>query len=380
MPNHFVDIHVIQTLPSNNLNRDETGSPKTMTYGGVRRARVSSQAWKAAMRKWFNKNLDLNKMGVRTKNVPQLIIDEINSRGRDDLTEEDVINRMTDAMAILLPKSSGKDKKSGINQVTDEVTGDVSYQTEALFMIGRKQISNLVDVMLNDDLDEKERKDLIQRALQEDQAMDASLFGRMVADLPAINVDAAAQVAHAMGVSRVIPEFDFYTAMDDFNMTDHAGSAMMGTIEFNSSVLYRYADISLDQLKENLGNDEAVATAVEDFVKAFVYSMPSGKQNTFAAQSLPDAVVVTIRPERPVSYADAFVEPVEGKNLTNTAIDKMVDYAKSLKSAYDLKEDGSFVMYVNDGNLKELGSSMNLNELVSNVGNTVRDVLHNDEN
>lgn len=380
MPNHFVDIHVIQTLPSNNLNRDETGSPKTMTYGGVRRARVSSQAWKAAMRKWFNKNLDLNKMGVRTKNVPQLIIDEINSRGRDDLTEEDAINRMTDAMAVLLPKSSGKDKKSGINQVTDEVTGDVSYQTEALFMIGRKQISNLVDVMLNDDLDEKERKDLIQQALQEDQAMDASLFGRMVADLPAINVDAAAQVAHAMGVSRVIPEFDFYTAMDDFNMTDRAGSAMMGTIEFNSSVLYRYADISLDQLKENLGNDEAVATAVEDFVKAFVYSMPSGKQNTFAAQSLPDAVVVTIRPERPVSYADAFIEPVEGKNLTNTAIDKMVDYAKSLKSAYDLKEDGSFVMYVNDGNLKELGSSMNLNELVANVGNTVRDVLHNDEN
>lgn len=380
MPNHFVDIHVIQTLPSNNLNRDETGSPKTMTYGGVRRARVSSQAWKAAMRKWFNKNLDLNKMGVRTKNVPQLIIDEINSRGRDDLTEEDVINRMTDAMAILLPKSSGKDKKSGINQVTDEATGDVSYQTEALFMIGRKQISNLVDVMLNDDLDEKERKDLIRRALQEDQAMDASLFGRMVADSPAINVDAAAQVAHAMGVSRVIPEFDFYTAMDDFNMTDHAGSAMMGTIEFNSSVLYRYADISLDQLKENLGNDEAVATAVEDFVKAFVYSMPSGKQNTFAAQSLPDAVVVTIRPERPVSYADAFIEPVEGKNLTNTAIDKMVDYAKSLKSAYDLKEDGSFVMYVNDGNLKKLGSPMDLNELVANVGNTVRDVLHNDEN
>ena len=40
----FLDIHAIQTLPPSNINRDDTGSPKTAMYGGVRRARVSSSS------------------------------------------------------------------------------------------------------------------------------------------------------------------------------------------------------------------------------------------------------------------------------------------------------------------------------------------------
>ena len=50
----FVDIHAIQSLPPSNVNRDDTGSPKTAIYGGVRRSRVSSQSWKRAIRQYFN--------------------------------------------------------------------------------------------------------------------------------------------------------------------------------------------------------------------------------------------------------------------------------------------------------------------------------------
>ena len=42
----YIDIHVLQTVPPSNINRDDTGSPKTARFGGVVRARVSSQAWK----------------------------------------------------------------------------------------------------------------------------------------------------------------------------------------------------------------------------------------------------------------------------------------------------------------------------------------------
>ena len=49
----YLDIHVIQSLPPSNVNRDDTGSPKTAVYGGVRRARVSSQSWKRAIRQYF---------------------------------------------------------------------------------------------------------------------------------------------------------------------------------------------------------------------------------------------------------------------------------------------------------------------------------------
>ena len=46
----YVDVHVLQTVPPSCVNRDDTGSPKTAVYGGAVRARVSSQAWKRAVR------------------------------------------------------------------------------------------------------------------------------------------------------------------------------------------------------------------------------------------------------------------------------------------------------------------------------------------
>ena len=49
----FIDVHILQTVPPSNINRDDTGSPKTAVYGGVTRARVSSQSWKHAMRMMF---------------------------------------------------------------------------------------------------------------------------------------------------------------------------------------------------------------------------------------------------------------------------------------------------------------------------------------
>lgn len=48
--NLYVDIHVLQTVPSSNINRDDTGAPKTAVYGGTTRSRVSSQSWKKAIR------------------------------------------------------------------------------------------------------------------------------------------------------------------------------------------------------------------------------------------------------------------------------------------------------------------------------------------
>ena len=54
----FIDVHVLQPVPPSNLNRDDTGSPKSAYYGGVQRSRVSSQAWKRATRKAFEDLLD----------------------------------------------------------------------------------------------------------------------------------------------------------------------------------------------------------------------------------------------------------------------------------------------------------------------------------
>jgi CRISPR system Cascade subunit CasC len=79
----IVDIHVLQTVPPSNLNRDDTGSPKTAVYGGARRSRVSSQAWKRATRVAFSELLDQGELGVRTKRLGELLAERIEQLAPD---------------------------------------------------------------------------------------------------------------------------------------------------------------------------------------------------------------------------------------------------------------------------------------------------------
>lgn len=384
--NYFVDFHALQTVPASNLNRDDTGSPKSMTFGGVRRARVSSQAWKKAMRDYFVENYDENESGVRTLEIPSMIADEIMRQQAEaaptadetdalveggqpetavkQLTREEAEELAVEALGYAGIKLAKADKKTGRRQVA------------ALLFVSRAQVQNIATIMLDGSLDDKERKNKVKDALRRGHAVDMALFGRMVADDPSLNVEAAAQVAHSLGVTAVTPEFDFYTAVDDHSLEDHAGSAMMGTIEYNSSTYYRYADVSLAQLMDNLGDPEAVGEAVGMFTKAFIEALPGGKQNTFAAQSLPSAVVVTVRAGRPVSYANAFVNPVRGgHNDPAQAESAMVDYAESVAGAYDLKPVASFVLYLGDSRVRELGEGCNESELVAKITGLVKSLV-----
>src|SRR5690606_3506822 len=100
-----------------------------------------------------------------------------------------------------------------------------------------------------------------------------ALFGRMVADVADINVDAAVQVAHALSVHRVDNESDYYTAVDDENTDDETGAGMIGTVDFNSATLYRYAALGVHQLAATLGeglrDDEPRTEPVRRAVEAF---------------------------------------------------------------------------------------------------------------
>src|ERR1022692_503328 len=75
-----VDVHVLHTLPPSCLNRDDTNSPKTALYGGTRRARVSSQSWKRATRRYFNEHHADDGHGVRTRKLPEMLAERIRQR------------------------------------------------------------------------------------------------------------------------------------------------------------------------------------------------------------------------------------------------------------------------------------------------------------
>jgi CRISPR system Cascade subunit CasC len=147
-------------------------------------------------------------------------------------------------------------------------------------------------------------------------APDIALFGRMLAEKPELGLEAACQVAHAISTHRVTMEMDFYTAVDDLNPEDTAGAGMMGFTGFDSACFYRYARIDWDQLLENLNGDASLARrSVEGFLRAAVAAVPSGKQNSFAANNPPNFLLAVVRRDgMGWSLANAFERPVHSRS------------------------------------------------------------------
>lgn len=304
--NLYIDINVLQTVPASNINRDETGAPKTALYGGVSRARVSSQSWKRAVRKAFAANcMDI---GIRTEKFPQLLIDKICELDAN-IAYDDAVNKATTMLDKAPKKKNGKAVVTKIKKVDN-----THYQSKSLFMVSTEQVEKLAQYAItHDTVDNDEARKKVKAILKSSPSIDIALFGRMVADNPELNVDAATQVAHALSTHEVVPEFDYYTALDDEKEPNQNGAAMLGMLEFNSATLYRYANINFHELSRNLGSSDAVAGVIS-FIKAFLLSMPSGKQNTFANKTLPSYVMVTIRPDTPVNLVSAFENPIVSKS------------------------------------------------------------------
>ncbi|MDQ0508364.1 CRISPR system Cascade subunit CasC [Peptoniphilus ivorii] len=291
----FLDLHAIQTVPPSNINRDDTGSPKTAQYGGVRRARVSSQSWKRAMRKYFDEFGDQFDLGVRTKYIVAYVSDKIRSKN-PSLSEEEAKKR---SINILNKIGFDVDKKSKKDDGTSNV----------LIFLSEDEAKTLANAAL----DKNKEKDIMEDFLSTKPALDIALFGRMVAGKPKLCEDASCQVAHAISTHGVQTEFDFYTAVDDLTPEDISGAAMMDTIEYNSSTLYRYANIAIHELVKQLNDKEKTVNALCLFVEAFIQSMPTGKITSFANQTLPQGIVLFLRKDRPVNLVTAFETPIRSK-------------------------------------------------------------------
>ncbi|MER5490670.1 type I-E CRISPR-associated protein Cas7/Cse4/CasC [Streptomyces sp. NPDC002490] len=301
VPRAYIDVHILQTVPPANLNRDDQGNPKEAYFGGVRRSRVSSQAWKRATRTHFAERIPQQDLATRTRRVAAALTEQIaRATGLDD----GAAARLANALLARLGISAGKKD------------GDIAY----LFFYGRRQLAAVAALVrdraaelaaLDEDALAEEIKAMpVREQFSTGHPMDVALFGRMVADIPALNVDAATQVAHALSTHAVELEFDYFTAVDDEQADEETGAGMIGSIGFNSATLYRYATVGLHQLRHNLADDEAAVAAVGEFVTSFARSMPTGYGNSFAHRTLPSLVALAVRSDQPVNLVSAFEEPV----------------------------------------------------------------------
>ncbi len=324
-----LELHVVQNFGPSCLNRDDTGTPKDCEFGGYRRGRISSQCIKRAVRRYVADNglVDREALAVRTRRMVGECVKNLVVRGRDKEEAEKVV---ANAVRVVF----GKDASVGEDGLT-----------QYLVFIGTAKLDELADLCdANWDALEKgakvdvEVKKALDDVLVSDKAVDLGLFGRMLADLPKRNTDAACQVAHGISTNRIEVDFDFYTAVDDLNPDDTVGAGMMGTVEFDSPCYYRYATLDIDQLMENLdGDEELTKQATEAFMKGFTYAIPSGKQNTFAAHNPPSMVLAVLKTGMLWNLANAFVKPICPRgdtSLIEGSVKALGEYWDSLVKAY----------------------------------------------
>src|SRR5579883_3533206 len=241
----FIELHLLQNFAPSNLNRDDTGSPKECEFGGYRRARISSQCFKRAIRMHFPALLRKEELATRSKLVvTQKVVPALVGRGRDSEQARIAVERALGAVKLKL--DDGKTQyllflsASEVAALTDACDRNFDVLLRAAGgNPGNKKSKNEARAEIPSEV-----RSAVESILDGGKAADLALFGRMLADLPERNVDAACQVAHAISTNNIHSmEMDYYTAVDDLKPEDTAGADMIGTVEFNSACFYRYATL-----------------------------------------------------------------------------------------------------------------------------------------
>ena len=336
----FIQLHLLTAYPPSNLNRDDLGRPKTAIVGGTERLRVSSQSLKRAWRTSSHFQETLSEFsGQRTKRLGLKVFER--------LIEREISDKQAEEWASAIAGLFGKVKKE--NKLEIEQLAHVSPQEWDAAM-------SLADTLA----DEKRAPDKEELSLlrHRPKAVDIALFGRMLASSPSFNVEAAAQVAHAITVDPTKVEDDFFTAVDDLNTHDEdAGAGHMGDFGFGSGIYYIYLCINRDLLEENLQGDEALAKqAIVALTEAAAKVAPTGKQNSFASRAYTSYLLAEKGPQQPRTLSAAFLSATRGANPLQQAIERLEGQRSKFDKAYGKCADDYRIMNVEEetGTLQEI--------------------------
>lgn len=335
----FAQIHMLTSYPPANLNRDDLGRPKTAVMGGATRLRVSSQSLKRAWRTSdvFESALK-GHVGTRTKEMGNQIFARLREKG--------VVEKKATDWAKAIAGCFGKLKKDSL-----EIEQLAHFAPEE-----EQAIESLVETLA--ERGEGPTEEDLKLLRKQHTAADIALFGRMLASSPGHNVEAAAQVAHAISVHKVAIEDDFFTAVDDLNSGEEdLGAGHMGEAEFAAGLFYQYICIDRELLKENLGGDEALTNAtLRALVEAAATVAPTGKQNSYGSRARASYILCEIGDQQPRSLSVAFLKPVSGNDLLSQSVQYLGSTVENMDKAYGACADKRSVMNVatGEGSLAEI--------------------------
>jgi len=335
----FLQLHLLTSYPPSNLNRDDLGRPKMARMGGFDRLRVSSQSLK---RTWRTSDVLQESLaghlGVRTKRLGQEVFDALAAGGVDEKQAREWAASIADVFGKLQRNSLEIEQ---LAHISPEERAAVDELTRTL--IDKRRAPTKEDLAL---------------LRHRPAAADIAMFGRMLAEDPAYNVEAACQVAHAITVHTVSVEDDYFTAVDDLNSGEEdLGAAHIGETGFAAGLFYSYICLDRDLLVENLRGDEALADrATAALAEAAVKVSPRGKQSSFASRAYASYALAERGTQQPRSLSVAFLKPVQGGDLAAGAIGALERQAELFDSVYGPCADArySFNAHSGDGSLAEL--------------------------
>lgn len=321
----FLQLHLLTAYPTSNLNRDDTGRPKTVEFGGVQRLRVSSQSLKRAWRTSpvFASHVG-ERVGKRTQRLGAEVRKYLVERGMAEAKATDVAKQIAGVFGKLEDK---KDRPAFIKQLAfvapEEFARAYALADRAL---AGEEIAPGVDDLL----------------LKADGAADVAMFGRMLADNPAYNREAAVQVAHALTTHRAVVEDDYYVAVDDLKdpaEREDAGTSFIGVQEYSAGLFYLYVCVDCDLLARNLAGDGALARdALGALVECAATVAPRGKQASFASRARASFVLAERGSQQPRTLAAAFLKPVSGRegqgDLIDASIARLTAFRDNLDAVY----------------------------------------------
>lgn len=304
----LIEIHILQSFPVSCLNRDDVGSPKTAVFGGVSRARVSSQSLKRAIREYAQDNLPGARFGgQRTKLIVGPFTEALVKHGVEAKSGAAHAKNIADKLATLDAKAE------------EPRAGTLTFLAPSEI----DSIAQQVAEMLKSDPKSKgyEKKiDKFCKAAGLLDGADIALFGRMVASLPSLTLEGAAMFGHALSTHKADNDVDFYSAVDDRKpKDDDAGAGMIGTLEFSSAIYYRYAAVNLDLLADadHLSKLSVAERrqVVDAFIRATLQAVPGARKNSMNASTLPGYVLGIFKSVgQPVQLINAFEEPIRSKS------------------------------------------------------------------
>jgi CRISPR system Cascade subunit CasC len=330
----FIQLHILTAYPPANLNRDDTGKPKTAQFGGAERLRVSSQALKRAWRTSaeFEQALD-GHIGERTQRLGDEIEQHLKATSVDEAKAREIARAIADHFGKLKPE---KDP----NPARIEQLAFISphERAEAFALAERAAAGETVDI---------EKSELLRKT---DAAVDIAMFGRMLADDPEFNREAAVQVAHAITTHRTVVEDDYYTAVDDLKgPAEDAGAGFVGEAGFGSGVFYIYLCINRDLLVRNVVGDAALADrGIAALIRAAATVSPRGKQASYASRARASYVLAERGEAAPRTLAAGFLKPVRGDDILVESVRALEKQRDSFATAYG-DEPAHAVMSVAEG-------------------------------